>query len=475
MKIPFGVNSYQARSLPLSAQRLVNLFVEQAPADARSPVVLFGSPGLVAVGNIGAGPIRLLHEMGGVLYCVSGDKLYSVSAAGAGSLLGTLAGRRRTSARIDAADNGRQLVLVNTSDGAASIYDAETEVFSRITDPDFPRASSTSYVDGYNIFTRFGDSGQWFISDLLEAGQFNALDFATAETYPDVLLRAFVDHREVWLFGASSTEVWTNTGAADFPFARLSGTILERGCGAAGSVAKMDNSVYWLGNDLVVYRAQGYAPQRVSTHAIEYALEGYDTAADAQAFCYSQEGHSFYVLSFPSAGHTWVFDASTGQWHERESRDDEGRSLGRWRVSSYAKAYGLHVAGDYASNAIYVLDLDEGTEAGVAIRRHAVSPPIAANGNRLTMSRLEVEAETGVGRTTGQGSAPEAMLEWSDDGGRSWSSEHWSTMGAIGAYRRRVRWYRLGQFRERFLRLTISDPIKVAIIGAQAEMERGQS
>lgn len=474
MKVPFATTSYQSRSLPLSAQRCVNLFAEKAPADALSPVVLFGSPGLVPVGTVGAGPIKLLYEMAGVLYCVSRDQLYSVSSSGVGTLIGTLAGRVRTGYRVEAADNGTQLVLVNVGTGSASVYDADTGVLSAITDADFPRASSVAYVDGYHVFSR-PETGQFFISDLLNAASYDALDFATAETYPDQLVRVFVDHREIWLFGDQSTEIWTNTGAAAFPFQRLSGTVLERGCSAAGSVAKMDNSVYWLGNDRVFYKAAGYQPARVSTHALEYALEGYSVVSDAVAFCYSMEGHAFYVVSFPTAGATWVFDAATGQWHERESCDDEGRSLGRWRVGSYAKAYGLHVVGDYASNALYVLDLDIGTEAGIAIRRLAVSPPIAAAGNRLTMSRFELEVETGVGRTTGQGSAPEAMLQWSDDGGRSWSHERWSSMGAIGAYRRRCRWYRLGQFRERYFRISISDPVKVAVLGASAEMERGLS
>lgn len=474
MKIPFATTSYQARSLPLAAQQCVNLFAEAAPADARSPVVLYGTPGLLHVGTIGAGPIRLLYEMAGVLYAVSRDQLYRVAADGSGTLLGTLAGRTRTSYRLEAADNGSQLVIVNTGTGSASVYDSRTGVLSAITDGDFWRASSVSYVDGYHIFSR-PNSGQWFISDLLEAASFDSLDFATAETYPDQLVRVFVDHREVWLFGDQSTEIWTNTGAASFPFTRLSGTVLERGCGAAGSVAKMDNSVYWLGNDRVIYRAAGYQPQRISTHALEYALASYAVVSDAQAFCYSMEGHSFFCVSFPSAGHTWVYDAASGLWHERESRDDEGRSLGRWRVGSYAKCYGLHLAGDYADNRIYLLDLDEGTEAGLPIRRVATSPPIAAAGSRLSMSRVEIEAETGVGLTVGQGRDPAAMLEWSDDGGRTWSSEHWSTLGAIGAYRRRCRWYRLGQFRERYLRLTIADPVRVAILGASAEMDRGLS
>jgi len=204
-------------------------------------------------------------------------------------------------------------------------------------------------------------------------------------------------------------------------------------------------------------------------------LEHYATVSDAVAFTYSMEGHSFFVISFPSQPATWVFDVATNLWHERRSYDDERRSLDRWRVGTYARCYDRHVVGDYDTNALYTLDLDEGTEAGNALIREAISPPIHADGSRITMSRLEVELETGIGLTTGQGSQPQAMLQWSDDGARTWSNEHWSSMGAIGAYRRRVRWYRLGQFRERYFRLVISDPIKVSILGALAAMTKGES
>jgi len=474
MKIPFATTSYQARSLPLSAQQLVNLYTEAAPGDARSPVALFGTPGLVSFGTVGSGPIRLLHTMADVLYCVSRDQLYRVSSTGTGTLIGTLAGAPLTDYPLQAADNGRQLVIVNTGTGRASVYNAETSTLSAINDVDFPRASSVSYVDGYHVFTR-PNTGQWFISALEEASSYDALDFATAETYPDNLVRVFVDHREVWLFGTKSTEIWTNTGAADFPFQRISGTVLERGCAAAGSVAKLDNSLFWLADDGIVYRASGYTPQRVSTHAIEFALDGYENLADAQAFTYSQEGHGFYVLSFPTDNHTWVYDVSTGMWHERESQDSQGRSLGRWRVGSYAGAYNLHIVGDYASNRLYQLDLDTATENGTALRRVAVSPVLHAEGDRMFMARLELHCETGVGLTSGQGSDPQLMLEWSDDGGRSWSNEHWSGLGRLGKYLRRCRWHRLGYFRERYLRVTCTDPIKLAILSATAEMDRGLS
>jgi hypothetical protein len=458
----------------LSAQRCRNLFAEAAPADAKSTVDLLGTPGLTAFTTVGTGPIRLLWEMAGVLYAVSRDQLYTVTSTGTATLIGTLAGQERTDYRLDAADNGTQLAIVNSGTGAASVYNRTTNTLSAIADPDFPDASSVAYIDGYLVFTRL-DSGQWFTSELLDAASYNSLDFASAESHPDFLVKVLVDHREVWLFGARSVEVWTNTGAADFPFQRLSGGILERGCGAAGSVAKIDNSIFWLGDDRVFYRAAGYQPQRISHHAIEYALEHYAVVSDAEAFVHSMEGHQFYTVTFPGAGVTWCYDVASGLWHERESRDDEGRSLGRWRVSAYARCYDQHIVGDFQSGALYRMDLDEGMEAGNVIVREAVSPPIAANGHRITMSRLEIDLETGIGRTSGQGSNPNCMLQWSDDGGRSWSNEHWASMGQIGQYKRRVRWHRIGQFRERYFRLVIADPVKVSILGANAEMERGLS
>jgi hypothetical protein len=297
VKIPFATNSYQARSLPLSAQRLVNLYAEAAPQDSGTPVVLYGTPGLTPFGTVGVGPIRGMAVMGTTLYVVSGDRLYSVNSAGSGTDLGKIAGRERTGEPVTMADNGTQLVVVN-SDGKASVYDSDAATLAAITDADFGRASSVAYVDGYHIFSR-RNSGQWFISDLLEATSYDALDFATAESRPDDLVRIFVSHREVWLFGTKSTEIWTNTGQADFPFSRISGAIIERGCAAAGSVARLDNSVFWVADDGVVYRATGYQPQRVSTHAIEHALDGYATLADGLAFTYAQEGHHFYCLSFP--------------------------------------------------------------------------------------------------------------------------------------------------------------------------------
>ena len=456
MRIPLAVHSYQSRSLPLSAQRLLNLYPQTTPPDAKSKVVLFGTPGLNLFSTAGTGPIRGSQFMAGLLYVVSGTEVYSVTSGGTASLLGSVTG----TGDVSIANNGTQMVVV-CSDTKGYVVTSSSVV--EITDIDWPGASIVTYQDGYFVFSQ-PSTGRFFLSAINDGSDYDSLDYATAEGDPDNTVAVISDHRELWVFGETSVEVWTNTGDASFPFERLPGAFLERGCGGAFTVAKTDNTVLWLGNDKVVYRADGYVPIRVSTHAIEYAISAYTSAP--RAWTYSQEGHSFYILSYDEG--TWVLDLSTGFWHERESD-----GLTRWRASCGAYGYSKNLVGDYSNGKIYELDLDYYSDDGGSISRQAVSPPIHAEGMRAFMSRFEVEFEAGTGLVSGQGVDPQAMLQWSDDGGRTWSNEHWRDMGLIGQYNARTVWNRLGSFRQRFVRLTISDPIKVVIIAANTNITGG--
>ena len=456
MQVPLAAHSYQARSLPLSAQRLLNLYPEVAPPDAKSKLVLLGTPGLKLF-STGTNAVRGVHRMKGILYAVRGTEVYKVASDGASTKLGDVTGTDD----VVMADNGTQLVIVGDDKGWVVESDAVTE----ITDPDFPTPSSVAYIDGYFLFTE-KDSGQFFISALYDGMDYDALDFATAESAPDDNVAVFVDHREVWLFGENSIEVWYNSGDAAFPFDRITGATLERGCAGKSTIAKLNNSVFWLGDDGIVYRAEGYTPTRVSTHAIEYAIA--KATGTPRAWTYTQEGHEFYVLSYDDG--TFVYDASAGLglWHERGSW-----TLPRWRVECGCACYGKVMVGDYVNGNIYELDLDTYTENGTVISRVAVSPPVHADGKWFKMPYFELEVESGAGLTSGQGSDPQAMLDWSDDGGKTWSNELWAAMGKIGEYTRRSRWTRLGRTRSRYMRVTISEPVKIAIISAETDPRVG--
>ena len=286
------------------------------------------------------------------------------------------------------------------------------------------------------------------------------------------------DHRELWLFGESTTEVWFDSGDVDFPFSRIDGAFMEVGCSAAASVAKIDNSIYWLGNDErgngTVWRANGYTPSRLSTHAIEHQLSTYSRIDDAKAFAYQQAGHSFYVLTFPTANRTWAYDVATGLWHERAWHDSAGIQH-RHRANCFASFAGRLLVGDWENGNIYALDLDTYTDNGDAIHRIRVSPHISHPDYRwLFFASLQVDLESGVGLVEGQGSDPQAMLQWSDDGAHTWSNERWASIGAMGHYKCRTAWNRLGKSRDRVFRLSITDPVKVIILGASADVRTAE-
>jgi hypothetical protein len=369
-------------------------------------------------------------------------------------------------------DNGTQLFVA--ANGPSYIYNATTNVFAPITDPDFPGAVTVGFLDGYFVFNEPNSQKVW-VTSLLDGLSVDPLDFASAEGSPDGLISLIVDHREAWLFGTNSVEVWYDAGNADFPLQRIQGAFNEIGCIAPYSVAKLDNSLFWLGADArgrgVVYRANGYTGQRVSTHAVEWQIQQYGNLSDALAYTYQQDGHSFYVLIFPTANTTWVYDAATQAWHERAGWNNG--SFTRHRSNCQMAFNSEVIVGDFENGNIYAFDLDDYSDNGQIqkwLRSWRALPTGQNNLKRTAHHSLQLDVETGVGLNVGQGSDPEVMLRWSDDGGHTWSNYHTASIGKIGEYYRRVFWRRLGmtlKLRDRVYELSMTDPVKVAIMGAE--------
>lgn len=456
MQILFGRQSDQARSKEVSTERAVNCFVDVEEDGAKNKFILYGTPGLDLFSAISTGRIRGASKLGNDALIVSGSTLYKVDSLGVTTSLGTISG----SGQVYMARVGSNVSLVtrDTNDG----YVSDGVTLAQITDPDWPTASHVTSLDGYAIYVR-PDTGQFFISALLAPGDIDALDFATAESSPDNLLAVHVDHRDLLLFGEETIEVWFNSGNADFPFERRSGIIIERGCHDAGSIAKDDNSTLWLGDDLIIYRLTQFTPVRVSNSKVEADIAAC-RECDFEAWTYTYQSHKFYVLSFGS--HTWVYDMLTGVWHERQSF-----GKGRWRAAHHVMAFNKDIVGDFETGNLYSLNMDTYTENGETIERITRTPPIHAYPARISMASLTVDMEGGVGLTTGQGSVPQAMLRWSNDGGNTWSNELWREIGRLGEYSARVKWTRLGSFRERVFELKVSDPVKFVLIGADAQAE----
>lgn len=471
MKSPILGSSYVARSVNAADSRMVNLFPEVIPEGGTEPAFLNRAPGLSLKVTVGSGPIRGLWAFSSndsVSFVVSGNELYSVNSSYIATKLGDVSG----TGPVSMADNGTQLFIA--CNGPSYIYNTYTATFSRITDPDFPGAVTVAYLDGYFVFNEPNSQKMW-ITQLLEGTSIDPLDFASTEASPDGLVAVESNFREIWAFGTNSIEVWYDTGATDFPLQRIPGAFNELGCAAPYSVAKLDNSIFWLGRDRrgqgIVYRAEGYAGKRVSTHAVEWQIQQYADLSDAIGYSYQQDGHTFYVLIFPTANTTWVFDVAAGAWHERAGWVNG--AFTRHRSNCQMAFNNEVIVGDFENGNIYAFDLDDFSDNGEIqkwLRSWRALPQGTNNLKRTAQHSLQLECESGVGLNTGQGSDPEVMLRWSDDGGHTWSNEHWAKMGKIGEYYRRVFWRRLGmtlKLRDRVYELSGTDPVKISIMGAE--------
>lgn len=463
---PFVGASYTARSNTFDCQRCVNLYPEMSGSgSSKSVAALIGTPGLSLWKTLDGGGIRgMIAFSASLAVVVSGNSVFTVTSDGMSAFVGYVSG----SGSVDMASNGTDVMIA--CGPSAYFFNPITGTITAANGENFTGAECVDFVDGYFLFNK-PNTGQFQISGLYST-TLDPLDFATAEGSPDNIVALIVDHREVWLMGERTTEVWFNSGDTDFPFSRISGSFIEHGCAAKRSVCKLDNSVFWLGADDkgngMVFRANGYTPQRISTHAIEYAIGQYSRVDDAVAWTYQQEGHSFYVLNFPTANATWCFDASTSLWHERAWTETDG-TLGRHRGECHMAFAGMNLVGDWQTGNIYALDLDVFTDNGNTIERIRACQHISNDMKRVMYSALQIDMEAGVGLSDGQGSDPQAMLQWSDDGGFTWSNEAWASIGKMGERKTRVRWRRLGKSRDRVFKLKISDPVKVVIVGATAE------
>lgn len=469
MKTPILGSSYVARSVNAADARMVNLFPEIVPEAGKEPAFLNRAPGLKLEVAVGTGPIRGLWVLAGNMYVVSGNQLYRVDSNYNTSMVGYVNG---SPGPVSMADNGTQLFVA--CNGPSYIYNSQTNVFQQITDPDFPGAVTVGYLDGYFVFNEPNSQKIW-VTGLLEGTSVDPLDFASAEGSPDGVVGVIVDHGQLWVYGTNSIEVWYNSGNADFPFSRIQGAFNELGCAAAYSLAKMDNGLFWLGKDArgqgMVYRANGYSGQRISTHAVEWHIQQYGDLSDAIGYTYQQDGHSFYVLIFPTADTTWVYDVATQAWHERAGFVNGDFTRHRSNCQAF---FGTKVmVGDYQNGNVYSFDLDDYSDNGSIqkwLRSWRALPTGQNNLKRTAHHSLQLDCESGTGLNLGQGSDPQVMLRWSDDGGHTWSNEHWIGIGKIGEYYRRAIWRRLGmtmKLRDRVYEVSGTDPVKIAIMGAE--------
>lgn len=356
-------------------------------------------PGLRPYVEIGDGPeyaIRGGHDVEGRRFVVAGQRLYQISNTGIAIPLGTVPGVGRVSMAHNQIAGGNELLVVNGN--AGYVWNTLKQTFTRVTDPGYPGAFLADFVDSYLM--QVEPFGRYlFHSDLANASEYNTLDRFEAEAEPDRIVSMLVDHGEVWAFGVRTIQLFQNTGAAQGTF-QPKGITIEQGCAGRFTPAKLDNSVFWLGNDGIFYRADGYSPMRISTHAIEDAIADCDWS-QAFAFTWASKGHKVYYCTFPD-GQTWGYDVSSRLWHRRASYHPVHEVARRWRLSDLFYSNGEWIGCDSTSGKLFILDWDymlEDVDHPLVSERVTA---IATNAQaRFSVDSVEILMRTGEPKSAG--------------------------------------------------------------------------
>lgn len=449
-RFPLFGSSQKGRSTLVSSQRRVNLYAHIAPDGGdRSRLVFYGTAGLSLFASFGAEPVRGMRAIDGTLYAVHRGTFYSVDNAGTITSQGTL---DTTSGRVGMSDNGSVVVMVDGDNGYT--YNIGTDTFAKITDGDFPGGDTVDHQGGYFIVNSPG-TGQFFISP--DGSAWDALDFATAESFSDDIASVWVDRGQLTLFGDKSTEFWSNVGTTDFPYQRVDGAVIEYGLAARWSLAKAGNTTIFLAKnragEVQPIMLDGYTPIPIGDADVEYLFNSYSTVSDATALAYRYAGHTFYQINFPAAGKSWLYDLTSRMWSELEYG-----TAARHRAEMGAEFLDKIIVSDYSDGSLYRLDADTNTDNGQIVAREIVGRHIFDE-NYVSVSRLWLDIETGLGEAS-------AMLTISKDGGKTWGNEMFRALGAIGNYGTRVIWRSLGAAYNWTFRIRIAADIRVAITGA---------
>jgi hypothetical protein len=487
--LPFVGSAYTARSKNLDAQTCINYYLENGGKDSKAENMLIGTPGTVAFADCGLGEGR-------GIYSASIDRCFAVVDRNLKEILsnGTVIQRGlldSATGKVSMVDNGIQLMIVDGlkgyifsmsnyfSDYPAPLTPYVDGDFDIIGSVNFPNGARTvTYADGYFIVAGSVQPtpGLFAISKLIDGFTWDGLEFGSAEGSPDKLVAIIASNRELWALGSRSKEVFYNSEALAFPYDRIQGTFSDTGCLSIFSARTLRGSLFWLGaskdGSASIWMSQGYAPARISTHAIEQDLNQW---TDAYAWVYEMEGHAFYVITSNIVKKTWCFDVSTGEWHARMYRDPITGVDHEYNIVDHAFIYGLNLVLHKQSGKVMKLDLDVTTDDGAPIVRRRACQHASSNGDRITFNSIFLDYEVAVGSPYGgdpsEAKNPVVRLRYSDDNAKTWSDPLIRPLGKAGQTKIYVEFRRLGTTRDRVFEIETSAQVKHALIKAGAELQ----
>lgn len=447
-----------ALSPDVSVQRRLNLYAEKQPRGEKGKMAFYSMPGLRKWNDFGAEPTRGLFTFGDYLYVVNRANLIKVAYDGTQTAIGTIG---TSSGRVSMSSEGTNLIIVH--DGQAWTWPLVGGAIASVSS--FP-GGSTCDVQAGRIISEEG--GQFWASDYGDATTWGGLARATAEAFSDDIIAVTVDRGIIIVYGAESTETWSNVGTVPFPYAPIGGAAIEYGLAARWSLARGQQGTYGLMRGrlgtLVAVRMSGTSVKLLSDEYMARIWGEYGLGTDVTGCCYGANGHEFFQLTWPSANVTWVYDDTTGVWSEASTGED--RHIGEIAVQFGA----LALISSHLDGSLYCFDASEYTDNGIFKPREIITRHLVNDFKEIRIPRLEIEVETGVGTLYGAGSDPQIMMTASKDGGHTWGPERWASLGPLGDTARQIVWTRLGNSRDWAFKFRVTDPVKVALISASIEV-----
>lgn len=484
VELPLGDGFYISQSGPLIEKRSVNVYPVIPEANAAAKKALFHTPGIDQFSDVGLGNSRgVLVFSDGTPYRVIGNTLYSVDSLGSITSHGTITG----TSDVSMDSNGINIAIVDPT-GDSYFFTPSTGILDLNSGSDFlsfGQATSVTFKDGFYVYT----TDEFFFSSsskkINDGKDFNSLDLEDAEINPDLIVTGFNDHNQLYIIGSETTEVFRTFTTSGFPFQRVPGAMIPKGCAARNTVISFDQSFLFMGGGKnekpAIYQAKGSNVKRISTKAIEHLLHGFSKSviSESRAFAYSEDGNYFAVFTF--GDHTFVYDQTTSRlsgvpsWHERQTGVTNGTGFQKWRAIHGVEAFGDIQVADDRSGLIGNLNSETFKEYGNRIERVISTKPFADRGEKLFSKEVELYMETGLGNDDVE--EPVMRMDYSDDGSRTFRSELKRSLGKKGEYKTRLRWKRLGSIPlSRVMRWKTTDPVPINIYSlfANAEVtERG--
>jgi hypothetical protein len=399
---------------------------------------LRAAPGLSAIAE-GPGQDRGGISWQGGCYRVMGSDLIRVDATSI-SHIGAVATPTNFAAMDYSTD---RLCIVS---GGEAVYLLQDGTIAPITDPDLGAPIDVIWVDNYFMFT---DGTFIYVTDLNDPLSVDPTKYAASEIDPDAVMGLEKYRNEVHVFNRYTIEIFDNIGGSGFPFTRLPGGLIPKGCVGTHAKCLFAETLAWLGSGRneanSVYVANGSSAVKVATREVEQRIGRYTDGELATVLVEAKADRLHQHLYVHLPGETLVYDAAASAaagepvWFVMSSGDS---GINAYRGRGFVYLDGQWLVGDAQSRQVGRVDDSVTTQFGEMTGWQFDTMLLYNDSKGAQVHALELVGALGRGPV---GETPTVFTSYTVDG-LNWSQERQASMGARGNTQQRVVWRRQGHF-----------------------------